>query len=193
MFIGRGNSLLQEFSNASPAALIKLMHSYAAPMYGSILWDLFSSDCERLYTSYNLSVRNMLKIYRFTHRYFLEPISEAMHLKTMLLSRYVTFCKSLCESIKLPIRFLASLCIQDQHTVMGRVMSSIAFLCNTDVVSLTARMVKNKLKYSIVNEDDKWRVNLAKELLRIRDDLTNLLGFKAVSYTHLTLPTNREV
>ena len=169
----------------SPAVFIKLMHSYAAPMYDSNLWDLFSGDCERLYTSYNVSARNIPKIDCCTHRYFLEPLSEAMHLKTMLLSRYVTFCKSLCESNKMPIRFLASICIQDKRTVMGCVMSTIAFSCNTNIVSLTARMVKIKLKYSIVNEDDKWRVNLAKELLSIRNELTNLPGFTDDEIDHL--------
>ena len=40
-FIGRVNSLLQEFHFSPPNIIMKLMHTYATCLYGSNLWDVF--------------------------------------------------------------------------------------------------------------------------------------------------------
>ena len=75
-FIGKVNSLLQEFPNVSPSVFIKLMHFYAAAVYCSSLWDLFSTECEQLYESYNVTIRNVINVFCCTHRYFIEPLSK---------------------------------------------------------------------------------------------------------------------
>ena len=48
-FIGKINSMLQEFYYVSPKVFMKLVNVYATSFHGSNLWDLFSSDSERLY------------------------------------------------------------------------------------------------------------------------------------------------
>ena len=89
-FIGKVNSLLQEFHYVSSQLLIKLVNVYASSFYGSCLWDLLSKDVERIYTTWNVTVRNVFRLDRRTHRVLIEPLSDCLHLKAMLLSRYVS-------------------------------------------------------------------------------------------------------
>ena len=168
-FIGKINALLQEFGNVPPSIFLKLIYTYTTSIYGSNLWDIFSSDCERLYTSFNVTLRNALKIDNRTHRYLLEPLADSLHLKTLIISRYVSFHRSLIESKKFPVRFLARISEHDQRTVLGRVMSSISSMCNIDISSLTPRLVKEKVKFRVVPDNEEWRPNIARELFKMRD------------------------
>ena len=180
-FIGKMNSLLQEFHFVNPDVMIKLMNTYTTSLYGSNTWDIFSPDCERLYSSYNVAIRLILKIERCSHRYLIEPLSKCLHLKTMIASRYVSFYRTLITSKKTPVRFLARIAEQDQRTVLGRTLSSLLLECNLErenLLKLTAGLVKTKLKYMIVPQNEEWRVALCQELLQIRDDdHTELRGF----------------
>ena len=182
-FIGKMNSLLQEFHFVNPNVMIKLMNTYSLSLYGSNTWDIFSPECERLYSSYNVAIRLMLRIDRSSHRYLIAPLSECLHLKTMIASRYVSFHRSLITSRKTPVRFLARIAEQDQRTVLGRTLSKLLLECslkNGDLNKLTASLVKKKLVYKTVPINEEWRVALGRELLLIRDDEnTELPGFTA--------------
>ena len=58
-FIGKVNALLQEFHYVNQDLLLKLINVYASSFYGSCLWNLHSKEVERLYTSWNVMVRNV--------------------------------------------------------------------------------------------------------------------------------------
>ena len=47
-FIGKVNSLSQEFHFASPDVLLKVIDTYCTSFHGSGLWDLYSNACDRL-------------------------------------------------------------------------------------------------------------------------------------------------
>ena len=61
-FIGKVNSLLQEFHFAAPHILMKFVTVYCSNIYGSNIWDLFSADIQRLYRSYNVALRTIFNI-----------------------------------------------------------------------------------------------------------------------------------
>ena len=63
------------------------------------VWDLFCVNTVKLYTSWNIAFRILFGLPRQTDRYFIELISEQIHLKTMLCSRFVAFCKGI-ESLE---------------------------------------------------------------------------------------------
>ena len=48
-FIGKINSILQEFHFAHESVLIKLLNIYSTSFYGSQLWDPLSHSCDRIY------------------------------------------------------------------------------------------------------------------------------------------------
>ena len=99
-FIGKVNSLLQEFHFASSDILVKLVNVHTTSFYGSPLWDILSTDCERIYRSWNVTMRNIFNIERATHRYLIEPLSGCLHPKIMLACRFISFFKSLVNCPK---------------------------------------------------------------------------------------------
>ena len=168
-FIGKLNSLSQEFHHVSPKVFMKILNIYSVSFHGSGLWDIMSSKCEGLYKAWNVAVRLAFQVPRNTHRYLIEEISGCLHPKVMLASRYVKFVEQLKSSNKMGIRVLANLAEQDQRTVMGRTMSVLARECMCEVGDLTPSNVKNTLKYFPVPEEETWRLGPIHELTA--DDL----------------------
>ena len=184
IFIGRTNSLLQEFPNVSKEVFLKLMNSSATTLYGSNLWNLFSKDCERLYTTYNVAIRNILKVDKRTHRFLIEPLSEAHHLKTMLMSKFISFHNALLSCSKFPVRFLARLLESDLRSVHGQNLNNIAVSCSlswpSDLKKINSKLVKKTVCYRSIPEQESWKINICKELLYLRDnDDAVLPGFTA--------------
>jgi hypothetical protein len=177
-FIGKVNSLLQEFHHVSASVFIKLVNTYATSLYGSNTWDIFSTDSERLYSSYNVTIRHALNIDRCSHRYLIQPLSGCLHLKTMIASRFVTFYNSLINTKKTPVRFLARIRENDQRTVLGRTLAALRLHCKVDENSmLSAMLVKKNLVYKNVPEDEAWRIPLSQELLKCREGVLEAPGF----------------
>ena len=85
-FIGSLNSMLQELHFVDSNVFMKLVNIYCTSFYGSNLWDLYSKDVDKIFKSWNVTVRNVLKLPFTTHRYLIEPLSACMHPKTMLTS-----------------------------------------------------------------------------------------------------------
>ena len=83
-----------------------------------------------------------------------------------------TFYKSLVECTKFPVRFLANLQADDMRSVLGRNVAALATICDlpsNDKSGLSAALVKKKMVYQKVDDNDAWIVNLATELA----DMTN--------------------
>ena len=83
-----------------------LLNIYGTSFYGSCLWDLYSQEVDRIYKSWNVTVRNVFDLPWSTHRYFIENVSGCAHPKTQLSSRYVKFVGSLTSSEKTSVRYL---------------------------------------------------------------------------------------
>ena len=178
--IGKLNSLSQEFHYVDPSVFVKILNIYASSFYGSSLWDLFSTDCEKIYTSWNVAIRICFDVDRTTHRYFIEELSESLHPKVMLCSRYVSFHKSLLTCDKFPVRFLASLHQNDQRTVFGRTLRQIGNMCGLPPQHFPSKiLVKRKMKYFGVPNSETWRPSLLRDLLGARQDRSALPGFSS--------------
>ena len=175
-FVGKVNSLLQEFHYAQPEVITKLVNVYATSFYGSGTWNIFSGDCEKLYKSWNVTIRQIFGLSWHTHRYLIEHISDCLHPKVMLASRYVTFYKSLVGSTKFTVRFLSRMNEMDKRTVLGKTLSSILEMCSlpeSRFSDLNAKMVKDRCSYFKVPGTEQWRLPLLTELLAVKNQ--NLL------------------
>ena len=51
------------------SVFVRLLNLYASSIYGSNLWDLYSVDVERIYKSWNVTMRNVFNLPWTTHRY----------------------------------------------------------------------------------------------------------------------------
>ena len=121
-------------------------------------------------------MRICFNVDRGTHRYLIEELSDSIHPKVMLCSRYVSFQQSLLKCEKFPVRYLARLQQADQRTVFGRTLCKISQECgNGQQVQKAA--VKRTMKYYAVPEAEVWRPSLLRDLLRARKDISTLPGF----------------
>ena len=177
-FYGKVNSILQEFYSSEPKILLKCINSYATSFPGSQLWDLFSSDCDRLYKSWNVTIWQVFNLDRRTHRSLIEPISNMNHLKTILISRFVNFAKKLLISKKFTVRFLANLRSKDQRSLFGRNIFNILKLSHVEGFDeLAPSSAKLHIRYWPGQEEERWRQYIAQGLLEIRGGAWEVHGF----------------
>ena len=87
-FIQRNCELIQEFMPCHPRMMFEINKIYNTHFTGAPIWNLFGKEAEMFEKSWNVSVRNMLKLDRQTHKYFIEPISNSPHLKSILVKRF---------------------------------------------------------------------------------------------------------
>ena len=174
-FIGKVNSLLQEFHYVDNHVMVRILEIYVTTFYGSCLWDLYSPEVTRIYSSWNVTIRNVFNLPWTSHRYFIEPVSSTKHPKTMLSCRLVKFWDSLRKSKKRSVRYLFSLVYNDRRTLTGRTASRVAVDCGVERINLNWRDAKNA-QYFPVPPEELWRIPLLHELLGVRDGSLEVPG-----------------
>ena len=61
---------------------------------------------------------------------------------------------------------------------MGRTLETLCLECDVShITKLSANLIKSKLKYHRVPEDEKWKINVAAELLQLRNQRLSIPGF----------------
>ena len=98
------------------------------------------------------------------------------NLKTMLCSRFVSFCESICKSPKLSIQLMFDLCKNDQRTKLCKNLSNIANEPYVDKLSLNKSVVKSNMIYANPAENA-WRIPLSNQNVL---DRINFLLFSTI-------------
>ena len=166
-FIGKVNSLVQEFHFADSKVKMKLIDIYASSFYGSSLWDLFSPTCEKLYRSWNVAVRVCFGVPTTTHRYLVEPLSGVQHVKNMLCSRLVKFLDQLKLCGKPAVTFMAMLYMEDRRTTLGKNIARI--MAELKGKKLSCSNIRKHLRYFEIPVEEEWRIKYLEELLDITE------------------------
>ena len=164
-FIGKVNSLMQEFYFADSKIKMRLINIFASSFYGSGLWDLSSTTCDRLYKSWNVAVRVCYDVPPTTHRYLIEPLSGMPHAKSMLCSRMVKFKQQLCTSNKPVVSLLALLSMEDRRTTLGRNMAKIQR--EIGGVQPSCCNIRKHMKFFATPIEELWRIPLLEELVEV--------------------------
>ena len=169
-FIRKISSLNQEFHFSSGDVKMKIFNIYAMSLYGSCLWDLFSHKCERLYKAWNVCVRISFNLSRYTHRDLIEPVSNVLHPKVILSSRYIGFHQTLTGKCnKAAVKMMSNLNRNDLRTSYGKNLNNISKACNIQISELSPRRVKESMKYKELSNEDKWKLNIINDLLLARE------------------------
>ena len=70
----------------SLAKLAELANNiYNSSFFGSVLWDLFSPEAEKIESSWNRSMKIMMDLPYDTHRGLIEPLSGCNHIKRIFI------------------------------------------------------------------------------------------------------------
>ena len=147
-------------------------------MHGSSCWDLFSPECQAIYTAWNVAVRQILRLERKTHRFLIEPLSQNLHMRTMLLSRFAKFYNCLQNSKKMTVRFLAKMNESDNRTILGKTLHLLLQDCKIDdLCCLNATKVKSHCVYWPQQDQLMWQVDIAMKLMFSRENRLEVPGF----------------
>ena len=176
-FVTKVHTLLQEFFFVPAEVMLKLIKIYATSFYSSSLWDLSSVESEKISTSWNKTVRMVFNLPYKTHNYLIEEISDSLHVKTMLWSRFVQFHESLINNKKPLIRLLASLSEDDIKTTHGRNIHKLLNELECNLNDLSSNYVKQNFHYKRVPVDEQWRIPLLFNLMEVRNKSMELINF----------------
>ena len=105
----------------------------------------------------------ILSIPRETQRYFIEPISNAPHIKTVLCTRFVQFVTNLSNCHKICIRPLVDPSKNDLRTVLCKNLESIAQDCNVQSRNLNKFCVKQNIIFNHIPLDQEWKLPILHE------------------------------
>lgn len=175
-FISKLHALRQELGNQDPNVFMSLVFIYLSSMYGSNLWDLYSTAADKLYISWNVLIKNTYDLPYATHRYILQEMFYQPHIRISLLKRFIKFYNNLKLSNKPQVRHLFQLQKSDFRSTFG---GNCRHLCEEMNVNKIEDVVVSNISMPIkVNAQDAWRVPFLKELLSLRKgtyeaDLTN--------------------
>ena len=132
-----------------------------------------------LCNTWNTSVRIMFNLSYATHRYFIQPVSNKVHLKNILLKRFLGFLSQIEKSAKkLPLRLLRVV-RADARSTTGSNLRKIMLLLGKHTIDEVKSHDIDNFEYAPVMPDDTWKIDMVKELIEVRENQASIENFSA--------------
>ena len=176
-YIRKNIKLIHEFYYAHPVTVFTLNKVYNTSFYGSQVWNLFSKESNHVFNAWNVSVREMYKLPRNSHRYLLEPLAETAHIKFNLYKRFIKFCDTLNCSNKLFLKSLYSKLKFDVNSIIGNNLRKIMLELDLGSINDINCGKIDCLNYVEIPGSEYYRIDLLKDLINIRAGNDLLPGF----------------
>ena len=170
IYINKTNQLRQEFCFSHPNTTIRINNIFNSYFYGSPLWDLFGTEAERLEKTWNISLRLMLGIPRDSHRFFLEPMSASTHIMHSLYRRYMKFINTIRMSTRRSLTSMLEIVMLECRSNTGRNLRRIMKKVNKHSINDIELKDIQMLTYKRVPDNEDWKIDLAKELLKVKNN-----------------------
>ena len=167
-YIGRNVELNQEFSFAHPSTKLKINDIYNSHFTSSPLWNLFGSGALKIESSFNKSVKMMLDLPVATHRYLIEPLTGQMHVKKVLISRFLGFMEKIASSNKKAIKMLMETSKKDVRSITGKNFRNIMLLVGKTSVDEVEKTDAENIEYHPIKSEDLWKVDVIREILEVK-------------------------
>ena len=164
-------NLNQEFQFSKPETQLKMFNVYNTHFTGSSAWRFNSDEIEKFYGSYNMNIKVIFDLPWPTRKWICEALVEK-HMKVMIYSRYVKFLKNIClKSDRDNLKSLLNIVKDDVRSQTGSNIKKIFLDTGIRVVpGVTLPSALSGVTAYKVEEDQRWRLPLLLDLLRIRDD-----------------------
>lgn len=159
------HGLYQELGNVHPDVFLILVQIYFTSFYGAVLWDLDSPSAKKLYTTWNIMIRNAFNLPYATHRYILRFLSKRPSLQVSLCNRFRNFCSRIQCSDKPEVLHLFLRQKDDCRSYFGKNYTNI---------------ISRRKDYTINYEMPpgcEWRIPLIRDLVQIRYNANTLTDF----------------
>ena len=176
MFFDSIHQVLQKFGSFDPKLVMRLIGIYSTSMYGSPLWQLDSSEYQKLVRSWNTAIKMTWNLPYATHTRLLEDLCPVAHLEHTLYSRFISFAQGLYVSNKNPLRLLFRNCVSNLSSVTG---NNINFLSEKFKFKSLSQMFLGKeglKKTRVYNlpSCEKWKLSLIEELALSKKNLLDI-------------------
>ena len=119
--------------------------------------------------------------YTTQHRYFIEPLSEARHIKLALIKRFIKFTQKITNSTKTSMKTLYNCIRKDCNSITGNNLRRIMLLLGVDNIDRINMKSLEKMKhYEATNDEEKLRKSMVKELIEVKREYFHLENFSAL-------------
>ena len=176
-YITKNNDLCQEFAFCHPLTKFHLNQVYNSSFTGSPIWDLFCRESEMIFNSWNTSFRIMFDLPLSTHRYFVQPVSTKLHLKNLLMKRFLSFLSQIQKSSKFLPGLLLNLVKHDVRSTAGSNLRNIMPLTGRNSIEEIKERDVVDVEYAPVNQEDHWKIQMVMEVIDVRDGQLQLENF----------------
>ena len=147
---------------------------------GSPLWDLSSKEVELFEKTWNVSVRRMLDLPFDTHKCLIEPLSETIHLRKILIKRFISFLRQIESSEKVAAKDLLNVICDDTQSTTGNNLRLILRCLDRQKLSDVQSNDIDKIWYFDMPDDEKWKVTMIKEIIELKMNELEVEGFSEV-------------
>ena len=175
IYIEKNVEIMQEFSVAHPDVKCRINRIFNSSFPGSVLYNLSSDSVKHIVSSWSVSVKQMWGLPYQAHRYLVRELGGP-HAEEMLITRYVKFLQSVRKSPKLAVQFMLEKTVNNVNTVTG---SNARFIHeklghDCDIFSMKPAFLKKNVRFCEVRQEEKWRVNMIKEIVNVKQNVLNL-------------------
>ena len=169
----RTNYMLSKFASCNSQVKTRLFRTFCTNYYGCVLWRINSNVVHKFYATWRNCVRKVWKVPWRTHCDLVKYLYGGLGIKGELLSRYLMFYGSVCNSTNRHTALCAELCelsntpaASNRRLLMAQL--NINRLCFQDS---TCKMYKHKLMDTFKYNQLAVNVgNVIRELCLVRDN-----------------------
>ena len=171
-FIDESTDVREMFGFAMPDQVISALRIYNTSFYGSMLFDLYGEEAEKIYRCWNTAVKLAWRVPRTTHSYLVENLlgKNFPTLRSSILSRFVKFFHGLTKCTGMETTTLAGLAQADARSTLGKNLRKITLETGKDARWAAPAIFRDCFKAIPVPEGDMWRIPLLARLLEERRD-----------------------
>ena len=120
-FISESTDIREMFSWAHPMQVVNAIKIYCTSFYGSMLWNLFDEEANKVYRCWNTALKLAWRVPRNTFTFLVDKVLSmgTSSIRDSLFSRYQLFLKSVRTSTATEIQVLAAIAENDVRSTTG--------------------------------------------------------------------------
>ena len=166
-FITESTDVREMFRFGMPQQVISALRLYTTSFYGSMLFDLYGVEAQKIFRSWNTAVKLAWQVPRTTHSYLVENLlgKDSPSLRTAILSRFVKYFHGLTKCAGMETRSLAGLSQADARSTLGKNLRKITIETGKDPRWTAHASFRDSFKTIPVPDEDSWRIPLLSRLL----------------------------
>ena len=120
----------------------------------------------------------MLGLPYATHRSLIEPLTGEQHIMKVLVSRFLGFMDKIASSKKKAVKMLMETSRRDIRSVTGQNFRNIMILAGKTCVEEIKKEDAKKIEYFPMDENDRWKVNVIKEIIEVKNNRLDIDNFE---------------